>query len=80
MLGDCRQDQIQIATGVNDGGLTRLIVPHQRAVLLKGRHRNGLVLKHGEVSMGFKALHLQVNANTVNSLMRIVRVLSLHKP
>jgi hypothetical protein len=40
---------IKVATRVNDGGFQRLIAPDQGAVLLEGRDRNGVVLKHAPI-------------------------------
>ena len=74
------QHPIQVTTGIDNGGIHRLVAPDERTVLLKRRDRNGLVLKHGEISIGFKLVTLQVNANTQTSQMRIVRVLSFKDP
>jgi sRNA-binding regulator protein Hfq len=52
-LLDLRQDQVEVTTWIDHGSLLGLIVPNQRAVLLKRRDRNGLVLKHAGISMGF---------------------------
>ncbi|MEY4218246.1 MAG: hypothetical protein RL686_753, partial [Pseudomonadota bacterium] len=52
-LLDLRQDQVEITTRIDHGCLLGLIVPNQRAVLLKRRDWNGLVLKHAGISMGF---------------------------
>lgn len=53
LLGDEGQDQIQVAAWVNHRSLFRLVIPNYRAVLLKGRDGNGLVLKHVVMSMCF---------------------------
>jgi hypothetical protein len=58
------QDQIQVTAWINHSRLTCLVVPNQRTILLKGCDRNGLVLKHGDISIGFKTVRLQANANT----------------
>jgi osmotically inducible lipoprotein OsmB len=43
------QNQIQVTTRVYHRSLTALVIPNQRTILLKGRDRNGLVLKHGRI-------------------------------
>jgi DNA-binding transcriptional ArsR family regulator len=52
-LLDLRQDQVEVTTWIDHCCLLGLIVPNQRAVLLKRRDRDGLVLKHAGISMGF---------------------------
>jgi hypothetical protein len=47
------QDQIKVTARIDHCGLLGLIVPNQRAILLKRRDRDGLVLKHAGISMGF---------------------------
>lgn len=37
---------VQIATGVDDGGLVGFTAPHDGTVLCKGCNRNGVVAKH----------------------------------
>jgi len=48
-LLDRVEQHIQITAGVDDGGLHRLVVPDERAVLLKSGDRDGEVLEHGPI-------------------------------
>jgi sRNA-binding regulator protein Hfq len=52
-LLNLRQDQVEVTTWIDHCRLLGLVVPNQRAVLLKRRDRDGLVLKHAGISMGF---------------------------
>ena len=42
------QDGVQIAAGIDDRRLVRLVAPQQGAVLLKSRHGDGVVMQHGK--------------------------------
>ena len=45
---DGSQDPLHISAGIDDGRLAGRVTPEDRAILLEGRHRNDLVLQHGQ--------------------------------
>jgi hypothetical protein len=42
-----RDQKVQIAAGINDGGLVGLIAPNNRAVLLERGNGDSFVVEHG---------------------------------
>jgi hypothetical protein len=45
-------EQVEVATRVNDGGLVRLVAPDDGAVLLERGYGDGLVVQHGREFSG----------------------------
>jgi hypothetical protein len=50
-LTDGVEQQVQVATGIDDGGLEGFVAPDKRAVLLESGDRNGQIAKHEKLSV-----------------------------